>query len=114
MHCVILDLFRPFVRGHNDGKYRLKTFSASNNFPACAMAASVKQLKRLVVDYRTNYGTSTYSILWHTGLLYLANAVLHGEEDPEERLYFLLCITATNLYDVRTGYRRSSCRVYSP
>ncbi|KAH6661424.1 hypothetical protein BKA67DRAFT_510437, partial [Truncatella angustata] len=32
------------------------------------------------------------SIVWHTGLLHLANATLHSTNDPEWCLYFLLCI----------------------
>ncbi|RYP07734.1 hypothetical protein DL764_002353 [Monosporascus ibericus] len=60
--------------------------------PDAAFAASVKQLKTLIVEYRTNYMASAYSILWHSGLIYLANAMLQDTSDPEWRLYFLLCI----------------------
>ncbi|RYP28182.1 hypothetical protein DL767_007330 [Monosporascus sp. MG133] len=60
--------------------------------PDAAFAASVNQLKTLIVEYRTNYMASAYSILWHSGLIYLANAMLQDTSDPEWRLYFLLCI----------------------
>jgi hypothetical protein len=83
----------------------LKTFSADDSSAYTAYKASVNQLKRLIVDYRTNYETSVYSILWHTGLLYLANAVLQDTEDPEWRLYFLLCIYGYE--NLRRPYRVS-------
>ncbi len=70
----------------------MATFSAWDSSPGAAFAASVNQLKSLIVEYRTNYMASTYSILWHSGLIYLANAVLQDTSDPEWRFYFLLCI----------------------
>ena len=70
------------------------TFSAWNSSPGAAFAASVNQLKSLIVEYRTNYMASAYSILWHSGLIYLANGILQDTSDPEWRLYFLLCIYA--------------------
>lgn len=70
----------------------MATFTAWDSSPDAAFAASVNQLKSLIVEYRTNYKASTYSILWHSGLIYLANAVLQDTSDPEWRVYFLLCI----------------------
>lgn len=55
--------------------------------------ASVKQLKRLIILYRSQYPTSTYTILWHTALVYVANAVLQDSENgPEWWYYLMLCI----------------------
>ncbi|KAI1143862.1 hypothetical protein F5Y05DRAFT_362848 [Hypoxylon sp. FL0543] len=91
-HAAVLDIFRPFIQRPAEKRPRLKTFSAWDSTPDAVFSASVNQLKRLIIDYRTNYETSAYSILWHTGLLYLANAMLENSEDPETRLYFLLCV----------------------
>ncbi|KAI1417601.1 hypothetical protein F5Y13DRAFT_151386 [Hypoxylon sp. FL1857] len=91
-HAAVLDIFRPFIKKPAGERPRLKTFSAWDSSPDAVFSASVNQLKRLIVDYRTNYETSAYSILWHTGLLYLANAMLENGEDPQTRLYFLLCV----------------------
>ncbi|KAI0840471.1 hypothetical protein F5Y06DRAFT_241282 [Hypoxylon sp. FL0890] len=91
-HAAVLDIFRPFLQKPAEERPRLKTFSAWDSTPDAVFSASVNQLKRLIVDYRTNYETSAYSILWHTGLLYLANAMLENGEDPQTRLYFLLCV----------------------
>ncbi|KAI0386079.1 hypothetical protein F5Y04DRAFT_243295 [Hypomontagnella monticulosa] len=92
LHSAILDVFRPFIGKPEGQRARLTTFSAPGSSPDAACAASVNQLKRLVVEYRSNFAESTYSILWHTGLLYLANAMLRDTGDPEWRLYLHLCI----------------------
>ncbi|CAJ2502350.1 Uu.00g097440.m01.CDS01 [Anthostomella pinea] len=91
-HSVILDIFRPFIGRPSDLRPRMGTFSAVDSTPDTAYTASTNQLKHLIVEYRTNHAASTYTILWHTGLIYLANAMLHNTKDPEWRLYFLLCI----------------------
>ncbi|KAI1808703.1 hypothetical protein F4811DRAFT_500426 [Daldinia bambusicola] len=92
LHCAILDVFRPFTAKPDGQQPRLTTFSARDSSPDAAYAASVGQLKNLIVEYRSNYVASTYSILWHTGLLYLANAMLKDTGDPEWRVYLLLCL----------------------
>ncbi|RYO90667.1 hypothetical protein DL766_002864 [Monosporascus sp. MC13-8B] len=92
LHCIMLDIFRRFMKRSSDDRFRMATFSAWDSSPDAAFAASVNQLKTLIVEYRTNYMASAYSILWHSGLMYLANAMLRDTSDPEWRLYFLLCI----------------------
>ncbi|RYP17053.1 hypothetical protein DL765_004752 [Monosporascus sp. GIB2] len=77
---------------HHVAVLQMATFSAWDSSPDAAFAASVNQLKTLIVEYRTNYMASAYSILWHSGLMYLTNAILQDTSDPEWRLYFLLCI----------------------
>jgi hypothetical protein len=70
---------------------RLRTFTGPMNTPDAAYTASVEQLKRLVVIYRSRYTASHYTIIWHTSLLYTANAMLHSND--ENRLtYFLICL----------------------
>ncbi|KAI1772241.1 hypothetical protein F4818DRAFT_180178 [Hypoxylon cercidicola] len=92
LHAAILDIFRPIVGKPAHERPRLGTFSAWDSSPDAAYAASVSQLKHLVVEYRSKSIASTYSILCHTGLLYLANAILKDTGDPEWRIYLLLCI----------------------
>ncbi|KZL78030.1 N-terminal fungal transcription regulatory domain-containing protein (zinc finger protein) [Colletotrichum tofieldiae] len=91
-HAAILDIFRPFIRSPRHQRHRLKTFSARRASPDAAFNASVSQLKQLVVRYRCNYESSTYTLLWQSALIYVANAVLHETQDPEWRFYFLTCI----------------------
>ncbi|KAI0122595.1 hypothetical protein F4814DRAFT_438582 [Daldinia grandis] len=92
LHCAILDIFRPFVGKSEGERPRLTTFSAWDSSPDAVCAASVAQLKNLIVEYRSNFVESTCSILWHTGLLYLANATLKDTTDPDQRLYLMLCL----------------------
>ncbi|KAM4062178.1 fungal zn(2)-Cys(6) binuclear cluster domain-containing protein [Hirsutella rhossiliensis] len=99
-HAAILDIFRPFVRGPED---RLATFAARESCPRVAFKASVEQLKSLVVIYRSRHKESAYSILWHTGMIYLANAVLHEPKDPAWRFYFLHCVHGYG--SLRRSYR---------
>ncbi|KAI0432189.1 hypothetical protein F5Y09DRAFT_354010 [Xylaria sp. FL1042] len=91
LHTAILDMWQPFIYKENDDGHQLKTFSARNRTPDDAYGASVNQLKRLIVDYRSRHAASTYSVLWHNGLIYLANAMLRCT-DPEWHMYLLLCI----------------------
>lgn len=88
----MLDIFRPCVQGLSQSKRRLKTFSSPASSPAAVCAASVSQLKRLIINYRLNYQSSTYTILWHTALVYVANAMLHSTKEEGWFFYFLLCV----------------------
>ncbi|KAI0541836.1 hypothetical protein GGR58DRAFT_455140 [Xylaria digitata] len=91
LHAAILDMWQPFIYKDAPDVGQLRTFSARDNTVDAAYAASVNQLKQLVVEYRSRYAASKYSILWHNGLIYLANAMLKGT-DPEWYIYLLLCI----------------------
>ncbi|KAJ4859769.1 fungal zn(2)-Cys(6) binuclear cluster domain-containing protein [Trichoderma breve] len=74
LHAAILDLFSP------------------HSTPENVCIASARQLKQLIINYRLNFASSSYSILWHTALTYLANAVLHQPKDENWFFYFLLCV----------------------
>ncbi|KAK8073791.1 hypothetical protein PG994_004690 [Apiospora phragmitis] len=75
------------VRGEDNPRH-VFVFQCS---PGAAFDASVEQLKHLIIDYHTSYESSAYTILWHTALMYVANAVLVSK-DADWRIYFLLCI----------------------
>ncbi|KAI0158338.1 hypothetical protein GGR57DRAFT_460027 [Xylariaceae sp. FL1272] len=91
LHTVILDMFKPFIHDPLLKDRHLDTFTSSDSTPTVLCKASLEQLKRLIIKYRSRHSESTYSILWHTGLIYLANGVL-SLGDPEWHLYLLLCI----------------------
>ncbi|KAI8945961.1 hypothetical protein F4801DRAFT_566339 [Xylaria longipes] len=91
LHTAILDMWQPFIRKDGEEIPQLMTFTALDRTPDAAYAASVQQLKQLIVEYRSRHAESTYSILWHNGLIYLVNAMLK-RTDPNWRLYLLLCI----------------------
>jgi len=93
-HAVILDIFRPFLQRELGGSLKLRTFSSTDSTPDAAFAASVDELKSLVLLYRSSAVMAPYSIIWHPALLYLGNALLSrsDESDPEWYAYFLVCI----------------------
>ncbi|KPM38786.1 hypothetical protein AK830_g7762 [Neonectria ditissima] len=92
LHAAVLDIFRPFLQRPGQPALQLKTFSPPSSSPDQIYAASVNQLKRLVIVYRMNYESSGFTIVWHTALLYVANAVLQSPNDSEWLFYFLLCL----------------------
>ena len=53
---------------------------------------STSQLKRQLVDYRLNYTSSSFTILWHTALIYVANAILDEGNDDNWYSYVLFCL----------------------
>lgn len=82
-HAAVLDIFRPFIRRNVGETYALSTFySRENNTPDAIHDASVNQLKQLVVFYRTNHASSSYTLLWHSALIYVTNAVVQNTNDP--------------------------------
>ncbi|KAI0435589.1 hypothetical protein F4803DRAFT_567533 [Xylaria telfairii] len=92
LHTAILDMWQPFIRKDKEEEVpQLMTFTARDRTPDDAYTASVQQLKQLIVEYRSRHAASTYSILWHNGLIYLVNAMIRCI-DPNWRLYLLLCI----------------------
>ncbi|KAK8072433.1 hypothetical protein PG996_005781 [Apiospora saccharicola] len=92
IHSVILDLFRPLLDRQDPEHMRLKTFSAPDSSPTAAYIASVNQLKQLIIQFRSKYESSICTMLWHTALMYVANAVLQDTDDSQWLEYLLLCI----------------------
>ncbi|KAJ0163978.1 hypothetical protein CTA2_2012 [Colletotrichum tanaceti] len=106
-HLAIMDLFRPLLQHNGAPRQRLSTFQSEESTPDAVYAASVRQLKRIVVSYRHNYPESSYSFFWHSALLYLANATLAevrvAGHTPDWRFYLRLCMACyQTLY---TGFR---------
>lgn len=92
-HAAILDIFRPFVK-RTEGDRRLRTFSDRKTTPNAVCAASVRQLMHLIRDFRVNFASSQHTILWHTALLYVVNAILSGRRFGNWYADMLVCIYA--------------------
>ncbi|KAK2052835.1 hypothetical protein LY76DRAFT_620334 [Colletotrichum caudatum] len=95
-HVDIIDLFRPLLQHNGAPPQRLPNFECKESTPDAVYAASVKQLKRIVLFYRHNHPESSYSFLWHSALLYLANAMLTEAKvpghAPDWLFYLRLCM----------------------
>ncbi|KAL6805193.1 N-terminal fungal transcription regulatory domain-containing protein [Trichoderma sp. SZMC 28012] len=89
-HTAVLCLFKPCIQQLGIG--HLRTLPKSISSPELVYSASISQLKQLVVNYRLHFASSTYTILWHTALIYLANEILSTPKDEDWFFYFLLCI----------------------
>ncbi|QYS95150.1 Zn(2)-C6 fungal-type domain-containing protein [Trichoderma simmonsii] len=89
-HTAVLCLFKPCIQ--QLGMSRLRTLPKSISSPELVYTASISQLKQLVVNYRLHFASSTYTILWHTALIYLANEILNTPKDEDSFFYFLLCV----------------------
>lgn len=72
----------------------MRTFAGTGTTINAVCAASVAQLKHLIVSYQLNYRPLSYSILWHTAVIYVVNAILSGEGGPSWYPDLLLCIYA--------------------
>ena len=70
----------------------LRTFSSTNCSLGEVYMISIHQLKHLVINFRLNFPSSTYTLLWHTALTYLGNAILTLPTEETSGYYFLLCI----------------------
>ncbi|KAJ6442320.1 N-terminal fungal transcription regulatory domain-containing protein [Purpureocillium lavendulum] len=91
-HAAVLELFRPCAQGGLAARRRLRTFTSTSSTPEAVCNASVEQLKHLILNFRLNYKSSTYTILWHTAMIYVANALLHSSKMDGWFSYFLLCV----------------------
>lgn len=70
----------------------LRTFTNRAVTPHAVCDASIAQLKHLIADYRREHSSSRYTILWHTALIYVANAILNDNRDSNWYADLLVCL----------------------
>ncbi|KAM0340580.1 hypothetical protein ACHAPU_010417 [Fusarium lateritium] len=108
-HAIITDLFRPLLQGELSSA-PLRTFKADNATPQTVYDASIRQMKRLLLSHRSEMGPETLSIFWQSCVIYVANAVIHGGDDQQERQFFVqLCLAG--LQELFLSYRVSGMAV---
>jgi hypothetical protein len=103
-HAIVTDVFRPFVHG-TELDTGLSSFATPQASAKGVYAASVNQLKRLLLLYKMNFNTATFSVIWQTSIVYVANAMVHeaGTDSTEWRYYLYLCIAG--LEDLYGSFR---------
>lgn len=89
-HCAVLDIFRPFAQGHQS--YKLQSFSSPDSTPKTIFSASLNQLKRLALLYRTQQMPNSYMPYINISLIHIANTICKETNDPTSKFYFFLCI----------------------
>ncbi|KAM0242114.1 hypothetical protein ACHAP5_007351 [Fusarium lateritium] len=88
-HIIIVRMFQPFV---NDAtQMRLSSFKAADATPKAIQAASVRQLKRLVVCNWTTSGRHADNGWFNSAILEVTVSLLKFTQDPDWRIYFQLC-----------------------
>lgn len=101
-----MDIFRPFL----SQQLSLQTFASRTSTPDAIFNASLNQLRRLVLIYRSTQTAATHHVCWTTGIVYVAHAMLaRRETDREWKFYFLACIYA--LQDLYVSFRLFSAIV---
>ncbi|KAF5966582.1 conidial development protein fluffy [Fusarium bulbicola] len=90
-HCAVLDIFRPFVHG-GQKNHILKSFSSQDSTPETIFSASLNQLKRLALLYRTQQMPNSYMPYINISLIHIANTICRETNDPTAKFYFIMCI----------------------
>lgn len=90
-HVMILETFRPFISQSGD-RVSINADMATES-PHVIFAASVQQLKAIVIDCNGQQQHANATIFWAgVGLMQLANAVLRDLSNSDWRYFFLYCI----------------------
>jgi hypothetical protein len=89
-HVAILDIFRPFVQ--KGERRRLKSFASADSSSHAIYHASLRQLKRILLEYLTRFDATFYSAWLSTAALRICNAVLKDPSSPEWKFYFWICV----------------------
>jgi hypothetical protein len=82
----VVELFRPFAveaPGHVD-----PALDSDLDKAQAIVQASTNQLKHLVIVFRYTFSCARYVVLWHLGLLHVANAALADISNPQWRVLF--------------------------
>lgn len=100
-HCAVLDLFRPFL-GRSTA-HGLVSFSSPDSHPSQVFAASLKQLKRLVLVLHLHRPPAERSSFLLSNLIHLLGGLLHNVDDGEWKFYFALCLALGSQLGVSFG-----------
>ncbi|KAJ4269676.1 hypothetical protein NW762_001344 [Fusarium torreyae] len=103
-HAIVTDVFRPFL-AETSRPLHLSTFSVPGATPEAAYRASVNQLKRLLLIYRLNFEAGMLSVVWQTGLIYVANAVMREVKTSSNEWRYYLNLCMAGLEDLYVSFR---------
>jgi hypothetical protein len=105
-HVIIVDMFRE-VSHRSDEPFVMSSFDTRCIYPRAVYAASINQLKRLLLAFRISFPMAHYSILSQIVLIYVGNAVLLQEEGKEQsECQFYLRVCFAGLEDLYGSYRQ--------
>ncbi|CAG1987873.1 unnamed protein product [Fusarium graminearum] len=82
-----------------------ENISLQTKLTRCCLQGICEQLKRLVVAYRENHPCSSYTMLWHTALIHVANVILSDTRNPVGRFFFLFFFCVQSYDKPRGSFR---------
>lgn len=95
-HCVVLSIFRPFLK-NSKGKLALElaglpSFWSRDNNADSIFNASLNQLKQIIFEYYFFYPPESHSIVFNVALLQVATASLAKPSTSDSCRDFLFCV----------------------
>lgn len=89
-HTAIMDIWRPFL---DTSRYSsLQRFPSADSCPLAAYTASVRQLGRLLYQYRERFEEASLTMLVTPGFLYMLNEVFRNSDSREALFNFIVSI----------------------
>ena len=93
-HSVIVSLMQPWV----DKQTVFRSFTSAGSTRQAITAASLRQLKRLMIELRLHYPLAPCNSNWHPCLMYIANeALAESERDLEWQFYFMAALSGYSI-----------------
>ncbi|KAF6797615.1 C6 transcription factor [Colletotrichum musicola] len=89
-HVIVTIIFRPFTSTRETD--RLMSFTSMDSHPKQIHAASINQLREIILNYQTYAAGSSFTSYINPGVLTVSLALLEDRSDPQWRSYFLLCV----------------------
>jgi heterodisulfide reductase subunit C len=72
--------------------FLLPPCTVSLTFQFSTSLLSLPELKGIIVEYTSQHPSAAHHLYWQTALLYVFNAIVKDQSDPQWRFYFWLCI----------------------
>ncbi|KAI9150887.1 Serine/threonine-protein kinase Nek1 [Paramyrothecium foliicola] len=88
-HIIILRLLQPYLNSSTDKQF--SSFRSKDAKASLIYAASMRQLKRILVLYSTKCGRNSDNGWFMAAVLQITSVILRAPEDPDWRIYFQLC-----------------------
>ncbi|GKU06616.1 nitrate assimilation regulatory protein nira [Fusarium langsethiae] len=104
-HAIITDLVRPFLHQPNRSSTPLRTFAADRANPQTVYHVSIRQMKRLLLSYRLEFQLEALSVLWQTGVIYVANATIRADYHHKDEMQFFVNLCVASLEELSMSYR---------
>lgn len=104
-HAIITDLFRPFLQSPDRSSASMRTFAASRANPQAVYHASIRQMKRLLLSYRLEFQLEALSVLWQTGVIYVANATMRADYHNRDEMQFFVNLCVAGLEELFMSYK---------